>query len=120
HYDTAGNLISSINGLGHATTWSEFNALGLPGRMVDANGLSTRYTWDARGRNLTTRVQPAGGDRIWTTGWRSDDQIATTTDPTGVVTTFVYDSIGRRTEARRASAHYGTGASFDRLLLTYN
>lgn len=39
-YDTAGNLSSVTNGLGHATAWSEYNALGHPGRMIDANGLS--------------------------------------------------------------------------------
>ena len=57
-YDTAGNLASITNGLGHATTWSEFTGLGHAGRMVDANGLSTRYTWDAKGRSLTTGSKP--------------------------------------------------------------
>ena len=37
-----------------------------------------------------------------------------------MVTTFVYDTIGRRTEVRRVSAHHGSGASFDRLVSTYN
>lgn len=37
-----------------------------------------------------------------------------------MTTTFGYDGIGRRTEVRRTSAHYGSGASFDRLLTTYN
>ncbi|WP_165967457.1 RHS repeat-associated core domain-containing protein [Luteimonas aestuarii] len=117
-YDTAGNLTSVTNGVGHVTTWSEFNGLGQPGRMVDANGLSTRYTWDAKGRNVTTTVQPTGGDQIWSNVWRSDDQLASTQDPTGLVTTFVYDGIGRRTEVRMQSAQQA-GAT-DRIVLDYN
>ncbi|WP_296280514.1 RHS repeat-associated core domain-containing protein [Pseudoxanthomonas sp.] len=119
-YDTAGNLTSMSNGLGHLTTWSDHDGLGLPGRVIDPNSLSTRYTWDALGRNLTTKVESSSGDKIWTNTWRSDNQLATTTDPTGVTTTFVYDAIGRRTEVVRASVYYGTGATFDRLVLTYN
>ena len=119
-YDTAGNMTSVVNGFGHLTTWSGFNALGLPGQMIDPTGLSTRYTWDVKGRMLTRKVEAVSGDKIWTSTWRSDDQLDTATDPTGVVTAFVYDSIGRRVEVWRASAHYGAGATFDRLVVTYN
>jgi len=119
-YDSAGNLTSLSNSLGHSTIWSEYNAMGLPGRMVNANGSSTRYSWDARGRNLTTRIEAASGDRIWSIAWNPDNQPASTTDPTGLVTTFVYDSIGRRIEVQQPNpVAYGAGA-IDRLVTTYN
>lgn len=119
-YDTAGNLISVANGLGHTVTWSNYNAMGLPGRMVDANGLSTRYTWDARGRNLTTRFETTAGTHTWTNVWRPDDQLASAVDPTSVRTDYVYDSVGRLKEVQRPSAHYGSGATHDRLVFDYN
>ncbi len=119
-YDSVGNLVSLSNSLGHTTSWSEYNGLGLPGRMINANGSSARYNWDARGRNLTTRIEAASGDRTWSNVWNPDSQLASSTDPTGLVTTFVYDSIGRLTEVQQPNPiAYGAGA-IDRLVTTYN
>lgn len=53
HYDIAGNLISVTNTLGHATTYSNYNAMGLPGRGVGPNGDVVDKTYDAMGHVLT-------------------------------------------------------------------
>src|SRR5690606_2887779 len=62
-YDSAGNLVSATNGLGHVVGYAGHNGLGQPGSMTDANGLVTQYTWDAKGRNTLTRVLGPGGNR---------------------------------------------------------
>ena len=119
-YDTAGNLTSVTNGLGHVTTWANFNGLGRPGRMTDANGLVTNYTWDAKGRLTLARMAGPGGNRDWSTVWRPDDQPTSETDPAGNTRTYLYDSIGRLTEVREPSVvSYGAN-SLHRMLLTYD
>lgn len=119
-YDTAGNLTSATNGLGHAVTWANYNGLGLPGRMTDANGLVTNYTWDAKGRQTQASVAGPGGNRNWSTVWRPDDQPTSRTDPTGNTVTYLYDTIGRLTEVREPSVvSYGSN-SLARMLLTYD
>ncbi|MEH8018336.1 DUF6531 domain-containing protein [Rheinheimera muenzenbergensis] len=50
NYNAQGYLLSTTNALGHMASYSNHNALGLPGRMTDANGLIVNLTYDARGR----------------------------------------------------------------------
>src|SRR5205814_9635968 len=62
-YDTLGNLSSATNPLGHQVNFANYNGLGLPGRMTDANGVMTDYVYDAKG-NLASSVQYlANGNR---------------------------------------------------------
>lgn len=118
-YDTLGRAVRATDGLGHVTQWLDHDGLGLPGRTIDVDGLTTRYTWDAKGRLLTTTVEEPTGNSTWTNAWRSDDQLASATDPTGLVTTFVYDGIGRRTEVQRPAVGPGA-AAVDRQVASYN
>ncbi|WP_231478329.1 hypothetical protein, partial [Pseudoxanthomonas suwonensis] len=119
-YDTAGNLTSVTNGLGHAVTYAGYNALGLPGSMTDANGLVTQYTWDLKGRLTQQRVLGPGGNRDWTTTWRSDDQPSATTSPGGISLGYLYDGIGRLTEVRESRGSLYGANSLDRLLISYD
>ncbi len=119
-YDTEGNLTSVTNGLGHLTTYAGHDAMGRPGSMTDANGLVTQYTWDLKGRLTRTRMVGPGGNRDWTTTWRSDDQPFATTRPGGITFNYLYTSIGRLSEIRELRGSvYGTN-SLDRMLITYD
>lgn len=79
HYDDSdvdvgkrGNLRSITNPLGHVTQITAYDAHGRPVTTIDANGLTTALTYDARGR-VTDQV--VGGEH----------------------TTFVYDGVGQLT-----------------------
>lgn len=49
-YTEKGELARSVNALGHVTTYSSMNGMGLPGRVVGPNGDINDYRYDARGR----------------------------------------------------------------------
>ena len=119
-YDSAGNLTSVTNGLGHAVTHAGYSAMGLPGSTTDANGLVTQYTWDLKDRLTRTRVVGPGGNRDQTTAWRADDQPSSATHPDGRTLDYLYDGIGRLTEVRESRGSLHGANSQDRLLLSYD
>src|SRR5207249_4719371 len=49
-YDPASRALSSVTTLAGTTTFSNFDALGHPGRVTDANGNNTDLIYDGRGR----------------------------------------------------------------------
>jgi YD repeat-containing protein len=116
-FSSQGNLLSVTNALSQVTSFSQHNGLGQPGRMIDANGLSTWTTYDSKGRLTQTRVAATGGDRIWGQAWRPDDQLDNSTDPTGRTTSLFYDSVGR---LERIDAPSATGSGVDRITLAYD
>ena len=56
---TIGDLQSTSNVLGHLTQFPRYNAYGQPLEMIDTNGISTTYAYDARQRLLSTTSQGA-------------------------------------------------------------
>lgn len=73
NYDTLDNVTSVVDGLGHTTTFTGYNALGQPGHITGPNGDVTDFTYDARGRIATktthpysTPSNPAGTPLTWT------------------------------------------------------
>ena len=90
NYDTLGNVATITNPLNQQVTLSNYNGLGFPGRVTDANGVSTDYTYDARG-NLTTTVQNLGtGNRTTTFAYNNAHQVTDITYPSGRVDRFRY------------------------------
>ncbi|HFD31364.1 MAG TPA: hypothetical protein ENJ28_01435 [Gammaproteobacteria bacterium] len=49
-YDAAGNLATITNALGHVIQLNNYTLRGKPQEIIDANGLVTTLTYDARGR----------------------------------------------------------------------
>ena len=94
-YDPFGNLSSVTNGKGHATTYSNYNGLGLPGRIVDPNGAVTEFSYDARGQVVEARSIVASIAQTTTHSYDSAGQLVSTTTPDGVTLTREYDQVGR-------------------------
>lgn len=100
-YDTQGNLISLADGLGHTTTYSNYNGLGEVGRVVGPNGDTTDYTYDARGRLYTKTTYPNGAAATWTYGYDGFGLLSSETTPAGETTTWKRNNVMRVTSIVR-------------------
>jgi RHS repeat-associated protein len=91
-YDSMGNVASLVNGLGHQTSWSNFNGRGLAGRMTDPNGVSTDYTYSANGNLVSSTQWLPTGARVTTYSFNNNRQITDVTYPDGRVDRYRYDA----------------------------
>jgi YD repeat-containing protein len=91
-YDTLGRVTSVTNGLSQTTTYSNYNGLGQAGHVVGPNGNMIDYTYDARGRLMTTTNYPNGSAATWTYTYDGYGLPHTLTGPDGQVTTWNRDS----------------------------
>lgn len=90
-FDAVGNLTQTVNSLGHATTYSNFNGLGQAGRVVGPNGATMDRTYDVRGR-LMSETRWVGGTAYATHMVRDDrGRITRITTPDGEWKDFNYD-----------------------------
>lgn len=94
-YDPAGNLTEERNSLDHIAKYENYNALGLPGRVTNANGGITDYTYDARGNLLTKKIYFSGVPQTTTNQYDNRGRLVKTTAPDGVVTNYEYDNADR-------------------------
>jgi RHS repeat-associated protein len=95
NYDTLGNQISLTNGLGHTTTWSSHTGLGFPGRVTDANGVSTDFTYDPNGNlRWATQLLPTG-NRPTSFAYNGDRQVTDIGYSTGQIDRYRYTASGR-------------------------
>ena len=95
-YDANNNLQTSTNGLGQVTTFSNYDANGRPGRMVEPNGRITDFTYDHIGR-LATRTVRGGsdGDAVTTLTYDLEGQLTSITPPATDTLYFDYTAVGR-------------------------
>ena len=96
-HDPAGNLILVQNALGHQTQLSQHSGLGLPGRILNANGIARAISYDARGRPVAVTLEDPDGEA--TTGYAYDGlgQVTAVTLPNGSRLTYEYDDARRLT-----------------------
>lgn len=105
-YDNAGNLLGVSNGLGHRTAYSNYNGLGLPGRMTDANGLATDFTYDARGQLREAVQHVPTGDRVTRWTYNAMGQITDVIYPDGRIEHRRYDAAYRLNQIGNALDEY--------------
>lgn len=98
-YDVVGNLTSVKNSLNQATTYSLYNGLGLPGRVVGPNGATTNYTYDGRGKILTESRTVNGSAQTITYVYDNRERLIKRTMPGGDSLTFGYDDANRLTSS---------------------
>ncbi len=90
---TKNDLKSTTNALGHKTSFPRYNAYGQPLEMIDANAMSTVYTYDARQRVKTVTASGALTTfEYWPTG-----ELKSTTQADGSVVSYEYDDARRLT-----------------------
>lgn len=90
-FDSAGNLLTITNSLGHTISYSSYNTLGQPGTVTSPNGAVTQYTYNARGQVLSE---------------------ARTVNGVAQTTTVTYDNRGRPVGVVTADG-YGLNTSYD-------
>src|SRR5581483_8997880 len=98
-YDLDGNLHqttvdTATGGLGLITV-KNYDDADLLSNTVDANNVTTSYSYDVARRVLTRTVDPTGLALITSYGYDAFGEAAQVTDPNGVTTTTVFDNEGR-------------------------
>lgn len=104
-FDALGNLVSIKNGLGYGKTYANFNGLGLPQRITNANGGIIDYTYDARGRVLTVSNQVGSAVYTTTNTYDGRGRLIKATAPDGVATSYAYDNADRMLRITRPNPH---------------
>ncbi|MBK8958403.1 MAG: RHS repeat protein [Proteobacteria bacterium] len=134
-YDAVtGNLVSVTNALGHVTRYTAHDAEGRALTEVDANGVETRFQYDARGHLLSrtvdgaeTRMEyDARGLLIATAfadgstqhyGYDAAQRLVRVTNGTGTTVEYSLDALGNRIEERYLDS---AGATVSRQARIYN
>ena len=102
---TDGNLTSITNAVGHVTTFSNHDAHGRPGTMLEPNGVSTTYSYSPRGW-LLAEVRSAGGQSRRTDySYDAAGLLQTVTLADGSVITYGYDDAQRLTSITDSSGN---------------
>lgn len=118
-YDLAGRLRQVRRGItasGKENIWYTYKYKGgLRTQMIDADGLTVSWNYDATGRvtkiSATDSLPDATGPLVYTNTWDTNfiGQISESTDPAGT-TAFQYDPFGRPTGIERVfNANNATG-----------
>jgi YD repeat-containing protein len=102
-YSAAGELLTIGNSLGHTVSYTNYNGLGLPGKVTGVNGDVSEFDYDVRGRVIAERRVTAAGTAE--TRYRyAHGLLAATTSADGVETRYVYDAARRLTDEYRQEA----------------
>src|SRR6185295_13870272 len=105
-YDTAGNLQTATNGLGHVTAFASYDANGRPGTMTDPNGVVTAITYDVLGRTSAVTVKHpsnASLDAVTSFDYDIHNRVTGITSPSTDKLIVEYDTAGRPTAIRASS-----------------
>ncbi|BCT92259.1 hypothetical protein LYSHEL_12830 [Lysobacter helvus] len=115
-YNSAGDLLSVSNSLGHVTRYEQYDAMGRPGRVVDPNGAVREFEYDARGRATAERLRADGQVAETRHEYNAAGLLAATTTPEGNRRQFHYD-VAERLQAEFEQASDGR---FDVRRVSYN
>lgn len=119
-----GDLKSITDALGHVTSIARYDGAGRPTRTVDVNGVITDLTYTSRGWLQTRTVRAnadgssASGDILTKIAYTTYGNVETITDPSGVVTNFIYDNAHRLTDIKDTGGnriHYVLDAAGNRV-----
>lgn len=101
-----GRLAAVRNGAGHVERYEDYDELGNPTRIIDANGVVQQRTYDALGRLVTSTIKAVAGcdtaadslcdtDVIHTRTYAGAGPVRSEERAGGGVTIYEYDSRGR-------------------------
>lgn len=98
NYDEAGNLSSKVNGLGHTVSYFDYNEFDKPTRMVDENNVETTYSYNERGKLVSTIVHSTQGQAETQFGYDENHYLNSVTTATDIETIFENDQSGKITK----------------------
>jgi RHS repeat-associated protein len=105
-YNTLGQLLTQTNGVGHVTTWSNYNARNQPGRVTDANGVATDFTYHDNGNLLSaTQILPSG-NRTTTFTYNNNRQPTDIGHASGRVDRYRYNAAMRLSQTGNALGQF--------------
>lgn len=90
NYSAVGDLTSVRNSLNQGPTNSLFNGLGQPGRITNANGAKTDFTYDPQGRTTNVRTYLAGTTQDYGTTYNAFGNVQETSTPDGQSLAYYY------------------------------
>jgi RHS repeat-associated protein len=93
-YDNADQLINVIDPAGFVVTYT-YALDGQPASMVDADGYTRRYEYDAFDRKVAEVSDESGLALTTEFSYDLNGNLLTTTDPAGTTTCFSYDALNR-------------------------
>ncbi|MBK8631702.1 MAG: RHS repeat protein [Sphingomonadales bacterium] len=102
-YDTAGNLLTATNALGHVSSFGGYDASGRPGTMTDSNGAVTQFAYDALGRTASVTVKHPTNialDAQTSFAYDAEGRVTAITAPDTAQLIMDYDLAGRLTAIR--------------------
>lgn len=94
-YSPQGDLLSVTNALGHTTTYSGYNGLGLATRVTGANGDVTEVAYDGRGRVTTARESLGTTWASTSFAYDGAGNLTSVTRPDGLIVRYEYDAARR-------------------------
>ncbi len=105
-FDTAGNVTSMVNPLGHMATWSGYNPVGKPRRVTDANGVSTDFSYAPKGNLIATSLLLPAGTRTTTYAYNNNRQITDVVYAHGAADRYRYSGSGRLIQVGNALGEF--------------
>ncbi|MFN7089158.1 MAG: RHS repeat-associated core domain-containing protein [Allorhizobium sp.] len=97
-YDANGYVATFTNEVGHLYTVIATNGRGLPTQLQDPNGVIENLTYDARGRLISSTVDPTGSNAQTVLEYDAAGNVSKVTQPSGNFTAFEYDGNDRITK----------------------
>ena len=92
-YYSNGDLNTITEPLLGATTFSNYDRAGRPGKIVDPNGRVTEYTYDARGRVAVKSTLSGSGTAVYKSYYNCAGELSREVDPEKRVTNYGYDNL---------------------------
>ena len=90
----AGDIYQTIDPLGHVTTYTSYDGAGRVTGMVDANGVTTSFTYTPRGWLRTRSI----GNATTTIDYDGVGNVIGVTDPDSIKVSYTYDAAHRLTD----------------------
>lgn len=94
-YDVVGNLTKITNPLGHETRFKNYNVLGLPTQIIDANNVSRFFEYNWKGQVTKTIVQLELEQRVSSYQYNNVGDLIRIDLPTGGYVSYEYDPAKR-------------------------
>jgi RHS repeat-associated protein len=107
-YDAYGNLISHTNRLGQVVSYSNHDKLGYPGTIVDVNGITHTYVYNANTTLKSVTDKLPTGDRTRTYTYNGARQLTDVVFSDGTALRYRYNAAGRLEQVGDAQNHFKT------------